>query len=963
MKPVGAPQARHSQAPLLRASLLICLVLLSALAALPSLTWAGWLPPAQLTDDNASSLLSLNNARCLAAGDSDRVYLVWCDDRDGDYDIYYKYFNGSSWSPEVPVTSNSTDSESPSIAVDATGGIHLVWSDVEGGKYVIYYKSYDGNAWSQTTKLSGGGMSAETPVVAIDKGGKVHVVWREYQFGDWALYYRCFDGTTWSTAEAITPSGAYPRFPSITADGGDSLEVVWQDARIPTNSEIYYRRYNGTAWEPEERLTNSAGLSEYPSVTADSVGKIHVFWDDNRGGAAAIYHKVNDGTGWSADEVIATDANNLIGPSCCAGAGADLHLVWRRKDSTSWNGVDYSSFDGAAWSPPEEVAQAQGSNLNPCVAWHSNGRLDFAWQDARDGDYEIWWRFYQESAPTPVVRSVVPSGWLACETSQVLMSGENFVYGMRAWLAKSGEDSIPAANVTAPSPAALSCQLDLGPAASGYWDVVVEAFDGGRDTLQAGFLVEPSLWSADTRLTVDADSSALALGNATKIAVDSHGRIHVVWYDRRDGQWEIYYKRCDGGTWEPDTRLTTSAGNSVTPAIAVDSADRLYVVWSDDRDGSWAIYYKQYDGVSWGADQRLVSAGLGQGYPAIAVDGNDNIYVAWQYIGPTGGSSLIYLKRFDGSVWEPTQAMANTVWPDRTPAVAADAAGSVHVVWYEDRRAELEPSLLEYRKFNGFAWEPPETLVEAPDILTPSIAVGPNGSVHVCWRDKRYSDEDGSYEIFYKRYEGAAWGPDQRLTQAPGTSDNPSIAVAPDGVIHVVWADWRWGNAEIYHSYCDERGWTLNGRLTKAPDRSDLPSVACDAEGNAHVVWMDHRDGNSEMYYKTSRIGTLAGVDGDAMSADQLGGQVYQLAVSPNPAPSGAVLRLVTRQDARVRLSLYDVRGRLVWSYDAGRKVPGSYDIPWDGCDSWGRAVSPGTYFARLTSGRGNALTKVVVVK
>jgi hypothetical protein len=343
------------------------------------------------------------------------------------------------------------------------------------------------------------------------------------------------------------------------------------------------------------------------------------------------------------------------------------------------------------------------------------------------------------------------------------------------------------------------------------------------------------------------------------------------------------------------------------------------------------------------------------------VDSNDKLYVVWQDDRVSGGHTSIYVKRFNGSAWESDQPLLSTVYPNCTPAIAADGAGNVHVVWYEE--GWDAPGKLEYRKFNGVAWEATQKLVSAWSIWTPSIAAGPDGSVHVCWHDKRYSDEEGSYEIFYKRYDGLAWGPDVRLTEAQSYSENASIAVAPDGVIHVVWADWRWGNAEIYHSYCDERGWTLNGRLTKAPDRSDLPSVACDAQGNVHVVWMDRRDGNFEIYYKTSRAGTLAGVDGDAMSADQIGGQVCRLAVSPNPATSGAVLRFMTRQDARVRLSLYDVRGRLVWTHDAGRKVPGPYEIPWDGCDSWGRAVSPGTYFARLTSDREKALTKVVVVK
>ncbi|NTV04833.1 hypothetical protein HGA89_08020, partial [bacterium] len=50
---------------------------------------------------------------------------------------------------------------------------------------------------------------------------------------------------------------------------------------------------------------------------------------------------------------------------------------------------------------------------------------------------------------------------------------------------------------------------------------------------------------------------------------------------------------------------------------------------------------------------------------------------------------------------------------------------------------------------------------------------------------------------------GLAWGPDQRLTEALDYSVNPSVVVAPDGIVHVVWADRRWGNHEIYHCCFD----------------------------------------------------------------------------------------------------------------------------------------------------------------
>ncbi len=70
--------------------------------------------------------------------------------------------------------------------------------------------------------------------------------------------------------------------------------------------------------------------------------------------------------------------------------------------------------------------------------------------------------------------------------------------------------------------------------------------------------------------------------------------LHVVWYDLRDGNAEVYYKHSmdSGITWEPDMRLTNAAADSLHPAVAATS-DAAHVVWYDLRDGNAEIYYKR----------------------------------------------------------------------------------------------------------------------------------------------------------------------------------------------------------------------------------------------------------------------------------------------------------------------------------------------------------------------------------
>jgi len=119
-----------------------------------------------------------------------------------------------------------------------------------------------------------------------------------------------------------------------------------------------------------------------------------------------------------------------------------------------------------------------------------------------------------------------------------------------------------------------------------------------------------SQWQSDVRLTNnDSISYPYSFNNAWCVA-SSGSVVHVVWFDKRDGNYEIYYKRSTdaGVNWGTDTRLTSNSSDSRYPSVAV-SGSVIHVVWYDNRDGNNEIYYKRSTdaGVSWGADTRVTN--------------------------------------------------------------------------------------------------------------------------------------------------------------------------------------------------------------------------------------------------------------------------------------------------------------------------------------------------------------------
>ena len=70
------------------------------------------------------------------------VHAVWPDNRNGDVaEIYYKdsLDDGATWGPDVRLTDNPSESKQPTVAVSGTY-VHVVWHDDRDQNWEIYYE-------------------------------------------------------------------------------------------------------------------------------------------------------------------------------------------------------------------------------------------------------------------------------------------------------------------------------------------------------------------------------------------------------------------------------------------------------------------------------------------------------------------------------------------------------------------------------------------------------------------------------------------------------------------------------------------------------------------------------------------------------------------------------------------------------------------------------------------------------
>ncbi len=84
---------------------------------------------------------------------------------------------------------------------------------------------------------------------------------------------------------------------------------------------------------------------------------------------------------------------------------------------------------------------------------------------------------------------------------------------------------------------------------------------------------------------------------------------------------------------------------------------------------------------------------------------------------------------------------------------------------------------------------------------------------------------------------------------------------------------------------------------------------------------------------------------------------------APNPARGPVTLRYTLAARSHIELAIFDLQGRSVRRLASGWRDAGPANVRWDGLRDDGAHVSNGTYFVRLATGSGPALTRKVTIE
>ena len=316
----------------------------------------------------------------------------------------------------------------------------------------------------------------------------------------------------------------------------------------------------------------------------------------------------------------------------------------------------------------------------------------------------------------------------------------------------------------------------------------------------------------------------------TAAAVDSEGRIWVVWSQRSATDWHLKGCSFQGASQSEVFTLTSGSGNNLFHRLVADSRGNLHLVWQSGRSGRFDIFYRSMINGSWSDEINLSDPQkqdrANDWNPDLAVDSKGTAWAAWDTY--DGGSYNIRMRRIVNG--QPGEIMRVTDTPrfHAHPSLAVDGQDRVWIAydvaeenWGKDTGFLLTggSGLYESRSirvlvYDGSRWlEPLDRLdrvvrpVVNRYVQSPRLIRDSKDRMWVLFRPRTRTNRSdtlfsivGKWEMMASYYAGDRWVEPVTIPESSGRNEGPLAgALGPGGAVYSAWVmDQRtWGGPQF----------------------------------------------------------------------------------------------------------------------------------------------------------------------
>ncbi|MBI9038751.1 MAG: T9SS type A sorting domain-containing protein [Bacteroidales bacterium] len=532
--------------------------------------------------------------------------ISWGDRRNNNWDVYAQRYS-SDGSPlgdnfKINDDTTNTNQRNPSISTDSTGNFIVSWENCYERNYDIYARRFTGDAipLGNSFKVNSDTVNAYqyNSEIMEDKNGNFTIVWEDHRFSwNGEIFAQSFfsEGTIQGDNFIVNDDigAANQSNPSIAKDSSDNFIIAWVDHRN-YNDDIYLQRFSntGTTLDSNFRVNDDTLYSDQwsPSIASDPNGNFIISWTDFRieyWGDIFAQRFSNEGTPLGNNFKV----NNI---SACVNYGSkvackkngDFIITWgdaldESLDNYSFqylndeNLLNSDSITKNKGSEPDIWAQQYmsdgtplGGNFKvnddvgntyqqfPDIAIDTSGNFNIAWQDNRNGDWDIYaQRYLSDGTPLGSNFKVEDSVFNEYQYGASISSDEsgNFII---SWKDKR----------------------------NGNYDIFAQRYLNDGTAIGNNFLVN--------------DDNSDKNQSSPRISVNEFGNFIITWNDLRNGDNDVYAQRYlnDGTPLGSNYRISNTGEMRQFNSSIVLGSNRIFTAWQDNRGGQtgfdiWANVY------------------------------------------------------------------------------------------------------------------------------------------------------------------------------------------------------------------------------------------------------------------------------------------------------------------------------------------------------------------------------------
>ncbi|MDD3190918.1 MAG: hypothetical protein PHI66_04500, partial [Candidatus Pacebacteria bacterium] len=310
------------------------------------------------------------------------------------------------------------------------------------------------------------------------------------------------------------------------------------------------------------------------SAAIDFSGNVFVAWVDNRNVENNIYiQKLSYNSGsdtysvaWSGDTLI-VDENGCSAPQLEMLDDGSLYLVWSDQ-RTGESDIYLSEINLVTGNLIGSEYKVDGGSIgslqdNPTVDSDQDGNIYMAWEDNRDGDWDIYCQKFNTSSGNfwSSDLKINDSDYLEQLSPKIVLDRDSGAFG-------ENENNFY-----------VIWESDH----SGNFDIFIKKYSNSGSVIFSDKVV-------------NSDGGALDQYDAA-IVFDGADYMYIVWTDDRNFQPDIYMQKLDkngNGVWSSgDVKVNDDAfdeARRLSPSVAYGSDSSIYVSWEDSRNSGDAFY-------------------------------------------------------------------------------------------------------------------------------------------------------------------------------------------------------------------------------------------------------------------------------------------------------------------------------------------------------------------------------------